>query len=201
MARQLEKADNPVLGQVVGLTLLGLGTLLFLALISFQPRDVPSWVPIIANSAVVAHLNHNFIGPVGAIVAGIFYFLIGAASYLAALVLLGYGGAKLLAPALKVSRRTPWVIGAIISFACLADIQHFFLVDWKNSMHIPGNGGAFGHWVGHLCYGLLGSIGSVVVLTVVYLTCLVMMTGIHPIQLMRRLIALPGELSEKRRQP
>src|SRR5580704_17596647 len=100
MARQQE---NQMVGEVIGLTLLGLGTLLFLALISYQPRDVPAWVPIIANSAVAYHTNHNFIGPAGAIIAGLFYFLVGAGSYVVAAVMLGYGGAKLLAPGLNIA--------------------------------------------------------------------------------------------------
>src|ERR1700722_7017941 len=74
MARQQE---NQMVGEVIGLTLLGLGTLLFLALISYNPRDVPAWVPIIANSAIGTHANPNFIGPVGAIIAGYFYFMVG----------------------------------------------------------------------------------------------------------------------------
>ena len=61
-----------MVGEVVGLTLLGVGTLLFLALISYQPRDVPSWVPIISNAALATHANSNFIGPAGAIIAGVF---------------------------------------------------------------------------------------------------------------------------------
>jgi len=193
--------ENQTVGEVVGLTLLGLGTLLFLALISYQPRDVPAWVPLIANSSTAFHTNPDFIGPVGAIVAGYFYFLIGAGSYVVAAVLLGYGGAKLLAPGLHIARRTPWIIGAVISFSCLADIQHFSLTDWSKTMRIPGKGGLLGHWIGaHLFYNALGPIGSVILLLLLYVTCLVMMTGIHPIALLRRLIALPGISMEKYRK-
>jgi len=197
MARQPE---NQMVGEVVGLTLLGIGTLLFLALISYQPRDVPGWVPIIANSALASHINHNFIGPAGAIIAGIFYFLVGAGSYVVAAVLLGYGGAKLLAPGLYIARRAPWITGAVLSFSCIADLQHLFLSDWRNSMRIPGKGGWLGHWIGHLFYNALGPIGSGILLTLVYVTCLVMMTGIHPIALVRRLIALPGICAENYRK-
>ena len=49
--------ENETVGEVIGLTLLGLGTLLFLALISYQPRDVPSWVPILAASAAAPHAH------------------------------------------------------------------------------------------------------------------------------------------------
>ncbi len=184
-----------MVGEVVGLTLLGLGTLLFLALISYQPRDVPGWVPIIANSALASHTNHNFIGPAGAIIAGFFYFLVGAGSYVIAAVLLGYGGAKLLEPGVPIGRRTPWVVGAVLSFSCLVDIQHYFLLDWGRTMSIPGPGGWMGHWIGHL-FRVFGSIGAGIILILLYVTCLIMMTGIHPIALIRRLVALPGIWAE-----
>jgi len=189
-----------MVGEVIGLTLLGLGTLLFLALISYQPRDVPGGVWIIGNSAGASHIIHNFIGPVGAIIAGYCYFLVGAGSYATAAVLLGYGGAKLLAPELRIGRRTPWVVGAILSFSCIAEIQRAFLGDWTRTMRIPGKGGWFGHSIGHLFYHALGSIGSGILLTLLYVTCVVMMTGIHPIALVRRLIALPGVWAEKYRK-
>ncbi len=189
-----------MVGEVIGLTLLGLGTLLFLALISYIPRDVPAWVPIIANSALGSHTNHNFIGPAGAIIAGFFYFLVGAGSYVVAAVLLGYGGAKLLAPELPIGRRIPWVIGAILSFSCVTELQQFFLADWSRTMRIPGKGGWLGHWIERLLYSGLGPAGSWILLTLVYVTCLVMMTGIHPIALIRRLIALPGIWAENRRK-
>ena len=137
-----------MVGEFVGLTLLGLGTLLFLALISYRPDDVPAWMPILANSAHGSHANHNIIGPTGAIIAGLFYMLVGAGSYAVATVLLGYGGAKLMAPELKIGRRTGWIAGAVISFACLADIQHVVLTDWARTMRIPGTGGWFGHFIG-----------------------------------------------------
>jgi S-DNA-T family DNA segregation ATPase FtsK/SpoIIIE len=196
MARQQE---NHTVGEVVGLTLLGLGTLLFLALISYDPRDVPGWVPIIANSAGAAHTNHNPIGPVGAIIAGLFYFMVGAGSYVAAAILLWYGMAKLLAPTVRIGRRLPWMAGAVLTFSCLTELQHVFLQNWSRTMRTP-RGGWLGHWFAQLFRDTLGSVGSGILLTLLYITCLVMMTGIHPIALVRQLIALPGALAEKYRK-
>ncbi len=189
-----------MVGEVIGLSLLGLGTLLFLALISYNPRDVPAWAPIIATSALASHTNQNFIGPAGAIIAGFFYFLVGAGSYAVPAVLLGYGGAKLLAPEMPIARRVPWIVGAILSFSCIAELQRYFLADWTRTMRIPGKGGWLGHWLEHLFYNCLGPVGSGIVLGLIYLTCLVMMTGIHPIALIRRLIAMPGIWAENRRK-
>src|ERR1700733_2996189 len=86
--------ENRTFNEVLGLILLGLGTLLFLALISYEPKQVPAWFPLSSSSS--NHSSANFIGPLGAILACCFYFIFGAASYLAAATLLGYGGALLL---------------------------------------------------------------------------------------------------------
>ena len=105
MARAREVHSHSV-DEAVGLSLLGLGTLLFLALISYQPRDVPTWFPLHSIDPANRH-TLNFIGPVGAILACIFYALLGAASYLVAALLLGLGGVKLLAPSFPRSTRVP----------------------------------------------------------------------------------------------
>ena len=63
--------------EVMGLVLLGAGTVLFLALISYTPKDVPSWVWF---SSVSPPNNpaQNFIGPTGAIIAGFLYLTLGS---------------------------------------------------------------------------------------------------------------------------
>jgi DNA segregation ATPase FtsK/SpoIIIE, S-DNA-T family len=192
--------ENETVGEVIGLTLLGLGTLLFLALISYQPRDVPAWVPILANSAAAPHAHPNPMGPIGAIIAGIFYFFLGAGAYAVPAVLLGYGGVKLLAPRVRITPRIPWMIGGILAFSCGIDLQPFWLANWTRLMRVPGKGGWFGHWIGHVLHTMLGTVGSSIFLLIVYLACLVMMTGIHPIALMRRLIALPGQWAAQYRK-
>ena len=91
MARTIR---NTAWNEVFALVLLGAGTLLFLALISYAPKDLPSgiWFSQVSSPN---HPAQNFIGPFGAIIAGFSYWMIGAASYLLAVVLLGFGGAKL----------------------------------------------------------------------------------------------------------
>ena len=82
--------------EVFALVLLFAGTLLFFALISYTPKDIPSWLWF-SHVSPANHPAQNFIGPVGAIVAGICYQLIGVfASLLLAAVLLGFGASKLM---------------------------------------------------------------------------------------------------------
>ena len=96
--------------EVFALVLLFAGTLLFFALISYTPKDIPSWFWF-SHVSPANHPAQNFIGPAGAIVAGICYQLIGVfASLLLAAVLLGFGAAKLFYPRLRVMLRIPWII-------------------------------------------------------------------------------------------
>jgi S-DNA-T family DNA segregation ATPase FtsK/SpoIIIE len=192
---------NRTFNEVLGLVLLGLGTLLFLALISYTPKDLPGWFPL----SYITPANRpaqNFIGPIGAIIAGCFYFLFGAASYLVAAAMLGYGGAKLLSPGFRVRPRTLWVNAFIISGACLLHLAHpAFLKDWPRLMNIRGAGGWFGYWLGERVFQFaLGRVGSVILLTCVYLTSLIMVTGIQPVRLIRVLVSLPSKVRERYQQ-
>src|SRR6188768_1516466 len=67
MARAQENHTHS-LHEVLSLVLLGLGTLLFLALISYTPADVPSWFPLSSVASPRGPVL-NFIGRSGAIVA------------------------------------------------------------------------------------------------------------------------------------
>src|SRR2546430_7171094 len=58
--------------EVFALILLFVGTLLFFALISYTPKDVPSWIWF-SHISPSNHPAQNFIGPVGSIVAGNFF--------------------------------------------------------------------------------------------------------------------------------
>ena len=188
--------ENRTLDEVLGLILLGIGTLLFLALISYTPKDLPSWFPL----SYISPANHpaqNFIGPFGAIIAGCVYFLLGASAYLLAAVLLGYGGAKLLAPGTHLSVRSLWVIAFLVSGSCLAQYQPWIFPAWER-MKIGGAGGFAGYWLGErILRSSLGGFGSLIIAGVVYLASLILMTGIHPILVVRRLVALPGVWWEK----
>jgi hypothetical protein len=91
--------------EVFALVLLFAGTLLFFALISYTPKDIPSWLWF-SHVSPANHPAQNFIGPLGAIVAGICYQLIGVfASLLLAAVLLGFGAAKIVLS--SIAFRTP----------------------------------------------------------------------------------------------
>src|SRR5947208_2515493 len=176
--------------EVFALILLFVGTLLFFALISYTPKDVPSWIWF-SHISPSNHPAQNFIGPVGAIVAGICYQCIGVfASLLLAAVLLGFGAAKLFHPRLRVTPRIPWIVLFIVSGACLDqlwDISH--LLGLKVPVDIQGPGGLIGYRLSDAHRGLLpaalGPVGSLLLVLGIYVTTLILATGLRPIHLVR----------------
>ncbi len=175
--------------EVFALLLLFSGTLLFFALISYTPKDVPSSVWF-SQISPANHPAQNFIGPVGAILAGICYQFIGAAAYLLAAILLGFGAAKLFHPSLRVTSRLAWIILFIVSGACLFHLQPWFLHDWQRAFNIQGPGGWVGYFFGRHIFRFWMGKGSVIVLGGIYLTSLILMTGLRPIHLVRETVAL-----------
>jgi S-DNA-T family DNA segregation ATPase FtsK/SpoIIIE len=194
---------NNAWNEVFALILLGVGTLLFLALISYNPKDLPGWVPWNYLSPPNRPAQ-NFIGPLGAILASVFYFLIGAASYLLAAVLLWFGAAKLFYPRLRVLLRLPWIVLFIASGACLfqwLQLQTRHLQGWKHAFNIDGPGGWVGAVVGKtLLLNSMGKVGSLILLAGIYLAALILMTGLRPIHLLRETVALTARFFSKLHQ-
>src|SRR5438874_7088263 len=184
---------NSAWNEVFALILLFVGTLLFLALISYTPKDVPSWVWF-SNISPANHPAQNFIGPVGAIIAGICYQSIGAAAYLLTAILLGFGAAKLFYPGLRVVPRLGWIGLFVVSGACLLHVQPYHLRGWHAAFNIQGPGG----WIGYafadehrgLLRNALGPLGTLLLLVGIYVTTLILVTGLRPIHLVRETVAL-----------
>jgi S-DNA-T family DNA segregation ATPase FtsK/SpoIIIE len=180
---------NNAWNEVFALILLFVGTLLFLALISYAPKDLPSWVPW-SYLSPPNRPAQNFIGPFGAIIAGFCYLLMGAASYLFAAILLGFGGAKLFHPNLRMTKRVVWMILFIGSGACLLQLQTRYFRTWHSQFNIQGPGGAVGYFLGKtFLLTAMGKVGSLVLLSGVYITSLILMTGLRPIHLVRQTVA------------
>ncbi len=161
--------------------MLGTGTLLYLALISYVPSDLPAWVPF-SQYASPNSATQNFIGPIGAVIAGLHFFFFGAASFLIPALLLGFGGAKLFMPTLRLKSRLLWMGAFLLCGACLAQLQPWFMHNWSAEWKAHGPGGLIGKVLEDQIFRrLLGSAGSGIFLSFGYLCTLILMTGLHPI--------------------
>src|SRR6184192_3766172 len=182
-------SKNNAWNEVVAIVLLGVGTLLFLALISYNPKDLPSWVPW-SYLSPPNRPAQNFIGPFGAILAGFCYLTLGAASYFLAGVLLFFGAGKLFHANLRLIVRLPWIVLFIASGACLLQLQTSHLRGWRLAFNIQGPGGWVGYVVGKtLLLTSMGKIGSIILLSGIYVASLILMTGFRPIHLVQRTVS------------
>jgi S-DNA-T family DNA segregation ATPase FtsK/SpoIIIE len=185
VARSLK---NSAWNEVFALVLLFVGTLLFLALISYTPKDLPAWIPW-SYLSPPNRPAQNFVGWFGAVLASICYFIIGAASYLLPAILLGFGAVKLFHTSLRVTKRLAWIVLFLISGACLLQLQTRHFLGWKNAFNIAGPGGWIGFVLGkNVLLNSMGRVGSILLLTGVYLATLILMTGLRPIHLVRQTI-------------
>jgi DNA segregation ATPase FtsK/SpoIIIE, S-DNA-T family len=190
------RRQNPW-NEVVGLAALGIGTVVFLALISYNPGDVPSWVWFSYKSPP-NNPTQNFIGPTGAILAGFLYLTLGAAAYLVASLLLGFGVAKLFLPGFRIFKRLPWALLFVVSGSALTQLQPWFLRSWEQQFKLLGPGGMLGYWVGAgLLENALGKIGSIVALICIYLVSLVWLTGIRPVTILKQIFMGMRTLARK----
>jgi len=172
---------------VIGLILTGLAVLLPVALFSFSPRDIPSWVPLISAGTAANPVMHNLCGVVGTIVAGYLYFLFGAAAWLWIIVLGGYGLAKLTTRDFSVLERVGWAFLFILSGACLLELQPWFFPEWRKlDFMAKSPGGWLGLWVGKAFGEPMGHVGAPVVLGIIYLASLVLAIGFHPVNVLKR---------------
>jgi S-DNA-T family DNA segregation ATPase FtsK/SpoIIIE len=180
--------------EVTGLLLFFGGILLLLALFSYDPRDVPSWL-FFSKSGHTSEIPANFIGRVGAVIAGVFYLLFGGASYFAAVALLGLGIARFLGEGERFGIRIGWAFVFVLCWSSLLDLQHLILLEWKQKFNIPGPGGWFGHALGMaLGRNVLGTIGSALVFMMLALISLILATGFHPILAARRGLSAAARL-------
>ncbi len=163
----------------------GVALMLFLALVSYTPRDLPSWVPF-SVSAEEDKIISNFIGPAGAIVAGWMFFIFGAACYLVPAVL-AWWGVQVLTGARPFHTRNYLALAVlVVSAASLIEYQTFFFADWPERYNLPRSaGGFFGYLSTFLESRGVGTVGAVIVTGIAYAVSLIVITGLHPFQFAR----------------
>jgi S-DNA-T family DNA segregation ATPase FtsK/SpoIIIE len=114
---------------------------------------------------------------------------------LLAAVLLGFGAAKLFYPRLRFAPRIPWIVLFLVSGACLDQAWGISqLLGRKVPVDIQGPGGLIGYRLSDEHRGLLpvalGPVGSVLLVVAIYLTTLILVTGLRPIHLVREMVNL-----------
>ncbi|MCX6970820.1 MAG: DNA translocase FtsK [Verrucomicrobia bacterium] len=164
----------------IGLVLVCVGAYLFVSLVTYSPGDVPKWARLIYTKASASPVTHNMGGLFGALLAGHVLFLFGAAGYLLAVGLIGYGLAKWFVPNYSLKDKTGWGGLMVLLAACLFQIQPWVLQSWPKDIGGPGG------WIG-LNLGkkaILAPFGpaAAVLLVIIYLMSLVFAISSHPVR-------------------
>lgn len=162
----------------IGIGMLVLSAMLLLALISYDPRDLPSWIP---GSLALEEdrVTHNFIGVIGAILAWGGLWLAGWAIYLIPVSMTWFGVCKL-ASNIKVTGRS-WlgVVLMVISAAAILAVQG--ILSARDDITPHGGGGGLGYLIGGSIFAnLLGNIGSTMLFVGIYGLGFFLASGLHP---------------------
>ncbi len=184
----------------IAIALGGLAIMFFLALVSYSPRDLPSWVPFSMTAGSDEVLN-NFIGPMGAVMAGYAYFFFGAACYLIPAII-AWWGVQVLTGARVFNLRNVGALLALISAAaCLIEYQTFFFNDWPLRYNLPSSSGGFiGYGIGAGVFErFMGTVGSFLIMVIGYFISLIILTGIHPFQFAKLVRSRIAQKMEERR--
>ena len=166
----------------IGLVLVCVGAYLFVALVTYAPGDVPKWARLIYTKESASLVTHNMGGLFGTLIAGHVLFLFGAAGYLLAVGLVGYGLAKWFVPGYSLKDKAGWGGLMVLLAACLFQIQPWGLQSWKEYIGIAGPGGWIGLNLGK--NAILKPFGpaSAVLLIIVYLMSLIFAISSHPVR-------------------
>lgn len=170
--------ESAIRHDLIGGAYLLLAILSFLALFSYDPHDLPTWAPF--NPTDTMTLNAvNYVGRTGAIAAFYSLMVMGFATYVLPFSFTWFAVCKIASHVQLTGRHWMGVVMVILSGAAILDISGWQL---GSSMVNPlGNGGALGHLLGgKFALNLLGPIGSLIVLGVVYAFGLIFVSGMHP---------------------
>ncbi|MDE0569530.1 MAG: DNA translocase FtsK [Verrucomicrobiales bacterium] len=171
---------------LLSLGLIGFGFLYILSLISFSIDDLPAWVPF-SHTVNPTRPAINFLGPPGATWAGISFYTIGVTSYLIPAIMIWFGAARLIK---KVQISKMGLIGfgiLLVSGCCLMHYQKWFLQ--SGSFHISGTGGFIGEYVGKNMKDMTGAVGSFLIMSTAYCAAALLITRVHPGQILQVFIA------------
>jgi DNA segregation ATPase FtsK/SpoIIIE, S-DNA-T family len=182
--------ESKIIQEIVAIIITGLGLLLLLALISFDPADLGLWVePPNATTA-------NLIGPVGAFLSGGLIFVFGTASFILPLMMVVGGVCLVFAPpSVNYLYKPIWFLLIIISACCLIQLAGF-----GGFEKAPYPGGMVGYYLNYYLSLGVGSAGSGIMMTVVYLVGMILFFEVRPIELGRKLILWLGDWYERRQQ-
>jgi DNA segregation ATPase FtsK/SpoIIIE, S-DNA-T family len=149
---------------LIGILLTSVGLLLLVALISYDPRDVSVTGTAVNESA------HNWIGMAGAWGAWLSFFVLGAAAYLAPILILCFGLSYLFQVMDYFHRHWMWAALLLICCTGLFDLyeETRMLAVFRSNVGAPSAGGYVGLMLNQLIFNHFGTFGATILFITAY---------------------------------
>ncbi|MEY4386931.1 MAG: hypothetical protein RLY20_2214 [Verrucomicrobiota bacterium] len=187
-----ESQSHHGLNDVVGIILLGLAILLLVAMLSYDPHDIPS-----NYVATNRPPTQNMIGALGAYLAFFFFRLMGIAAYFLPFVLLFLGLGCFFQRFAYLRRRWPWAALMLVALMGLLDL----VGGWPLIRHLSQNlntmaGGHFGQIMYDKGFKLVGLAGAGILYTMLYFISILFLTNFQLGAWVRRMVGAKFESAE-----
>jgi S-DNA-T family DNA segregation ATPase FtsK/SpoIIIE len=170
-------ASLPIFRQVIGFLWLSLYIVTFLSLLSYDPGDLGF------NSYPPNPNPSNFIGDVGAGLAGMLYFGFGFGAYLFPLLALCCCVASFIGIDIKWNWKPIWLLLFVASTCSLLDLQH--IGGWhliQKQANIDSPGGLLGGYIIYLTVPYaLGSVGAGVLFATIFVISAIYLFNVNPV--------------------
>ncbi|HWW00753.1 MAG TPA: DNA translocase FtsK [Candidatus Acidoferrum sp.] len=165
MARKSPSEPSRGFNDIIGIVLMVVAVLLLVAVLSFDPYDLAR----VKNPP--NHPAHNWIGPLGAQMAGGAFSLLGISGYVLPILVAFVGLGCFFEALFYLKRRWPWVVILLLSLVGLlhlVDLPHLnettsLFGRARSAIGAPSLGGYVGHTLYQFAFQVLGRTGAAIV--------------------------------------
>ncbi|MCF7708197.1 MAG: DNA translocase FtsK [Verrucomicrobia bacterium] len=186
-----ESTGRRLSSEITGIVLISLSLLLALAFFSFDRADLA------VNKVPANTSTQNLIGPVGAHVSNIFFFVFGASAFLFPLLLFCFGLGFLASAWAFLKRRWVWAVVLLVVVSSGLDLFSGELgPDIRENLNAPSVGGFIGLFLNDYFFRYFGKVGAATILGTFYCICLLLLTDFHVVDWVKALIRKRRERAE-----
>jgi DNA segregation ATPase FtsK/SpoIIIE, S-DNA-T family len=175
VARKASLDTVPVRGfaDLIGILLASVGLLLLVALISYDPRDVS------ATGTATNESARNWIGVAGAWGGWLSFFVLGAAAYLAPILIFCFGLSYLFQVMDYFHRHWKWAVLLLLCCTGLLDLygESQMLATFSGNVGAPSAGGYVGLMLNRFVFGHFGTFGATILFMTAYAISLLYLTN------------------------
>jgi S-DNA-T family DNA segregation ATPase FtsK/SpoIIIE len=160
--------------------MIGFGSLLFLALFSYEAKDTPGWAPWSNTATTDPRHDSNLLGPVGTVIAGCHIFLLGGAAFFVPVGLVWFGISRVMMRLEVLWRPLIGFFMVLLSLSMFLAVQSMVMEDWSERYFILSAGGGIGFLVGQMAAGTIGIYAGAFLALVGVAFGLTLLSGMTP---------------------